>query len=402
MAQGTRACSHLCGIQTAWTDESEAEAAVAAFADALQREPIGHLVTFFSPAYGAGAVAGALARHFPGLRVSGCTSSGEISPTGGLDRGLVAVAFPRAGFRVASVLLPEIGHLDAQRAASALRALRAELDAIGTGGQRFALSLIDGLTNAEEAVISAVSTGLDGVPLVGGSAGDDLTFRDTALIHDGAVHRGAAILLLIETDFPIEIFKNHNFEPTGAKFVVTETDRERRAVRELNAEPAAAEYARALGLPLESLTATDFAANPLVVRIGGDYFCRSIRHLNPDGSLSFLCALDEGVVLTLARQKDIVAATREELARLDARLGGLDLVIGFECVLRRLDAELHQVRHCISDLYRQYNVVGFETYGEQFRSMHLNQTFTGIAIGRQPAPRAVPSGPAGGAMGIAR
>ncbi|ACL59070.1 FIST N-terminal domain-containing protein [Methylobacterium nodulans] len=383
MAQGTRSCSHQCGIQTAWTDEAGAEAAVAAFAATLDRERIAHLVIFFSPSYGVDGVAAAVARHFPGIRVSGCTSSGEISPMSGLARGLVAVAFPREGFRIASVLLDRIDDLDVERAAEALRLLRTSLDAIGTGGQRFAISLIDGLANAEEAVTSAVAGGLDGVPLVGGSAGDELTFCETALIHDGAVHRRAAILLLIETDFLVEIFKNHNFEPTGTKFVVTDTDHGRRAVRELNAEPAALEYARALGMPLEALTPTDFAANPLVVRIGGDYFCRSIRHLNPDGSLSFFCAVDEGVVLTLARQKDIVEATREELARLDARLGGLDLVIGFECVLRRLDAELHQVRHCISDLYRQYNVVGFETYGEQFRSMHLNQTLTGIAIGRR-------------------
>jgi hypothetical protein len=386
VAQSTRSCSHLCGIQTAWTDETGADRAVAALAGALDRARAAQLVIFFSPSYGVEALAEAFARHFPGVRVSGCTSSGEISPMGGLARGLVVIAFPREGFRIASVLLDEIGHLDAERAAESIRVVRADLDAIGRGGRRFAISLIDGLANSEEAVISAVSTGLDGVPLVGGSAGDELTFRDTALIHDGVVHRHAAILLLIETDFAIEIFKNHNFEPTETKFVVTDTDHERRAVRELNAEPAAVEYARALGLPLDALNPTIFAANPLVVRIGGDYFCRSIRHLNPDGSLSFLCATDEGVVLTLAHQKDIVEATREELANLDARLGGLDLVIGFECVLRRLDAELHQVRHCISDLYRQYNVVGFETYGEQFRSMHLNQTFTGIAIGRQAAP----------------
>jgi hypothetical protein len=62
-------------------------------------------------------------------------------------------------------------------------------------------------------------------------------------------------------------------------------------------------------------------------------------------------------------------------------LGGVDLIIGFECVLRRLDAESRQVRHGIADLYRRYNVVGFETFGEQYRAMHLNQTFTGIAIG---------------------
>jgi hypothetical protein len=37
----------------------------------------------------------------------------------------------------------------------------------------------------------------------------------------------------------------------------------------------------------------------------------------------------------------------------------------------------------ISDLYRRYNVAGFHTYGEQFNAMHLNQTFTGVAIGHR-------------------
>ena len=54
-------------------------------------------------------------------------------------------------------------------------------------------------------------------------------------------------------------------------------------------------------------------------------------------------------------------------------------------MLRRLDAESRQVGHGIADLYRRYNVVGFETFGEQYRAMHLNQTFTGIAIGKSLA-----------------
>ena len=128
-----------------------------------------------------------------------------------------------------------------------------------------------------------------------------------------------------------------------------------------------------------------FAAYPLAVKVGGEYFCRSIRRMNADGSLTFFCAIDEGVVLTLAQPRDIVETTRNDLARLDAALGGIDLIIGFDCVLRRLDAESRQVRQGICDLYRRYDVVGFETYGEQYKAMHLNQTFTGIAIGR---PRA--------------
>ncbi|ACA18049.1 domain of unknown function DUF1745 [Methylobacterium sp. 4-46] len=380
MTKGGRA--HLCGVQTAWSELDRAEEAVAAIADAIDARRVGQLLVFFSPAYGADAVAAALARRFPGIPVAGCTSSGEISPAGGLDRGLVAVAFPREGFRVVSTVLADVEQLDVEAAVARVRSLRLRLGTEGAEyGQRFAISLIDSLTLAEERVTSAVAFGLDAIPLVGGSAGDALTFAHTALIHDGVVHHGAAILLIVATDHPIQVFKTDNLEPRAVKFVVTQTDAEHRTVRELNAEPAAAEYARALGLQPEMLTPTVFAANPLAVRVGGDYFCRSIHRLNPDGSLSFLCAVDEGVVLTLAGRKDLVATTRDELARLDASLGGLDLVIGFDCVLRRLDAESHQVRHRLSDLYRRYNVIGFETFGEQYRAIHLNHTFTGIAIG---------------------
>lgn len=379
--------AHLCGIRTAWTEASTAAAAVAEVARAIGPSNLSHLVAFFSPDYDADDLNGALAAHFPRIGITGCTMSGGISPAGGLERGIVVIAFPAKGFRIVSTLLDAIDHLDVARTASSVRALRRTLEADVTdhpSGRFFALSFIDGLANAEETVVSALAWALDGIPLVGGSAGDDLSFRETVLLHGGTIHRRAAVLLLVETDYPFQIFKSDNFEPTTTKFVVTASDDEQRTVHELNAEPAAREYAMAVGLDPESLSPMSFAAYPLAVKIGGEYFCRSIRRMNPDGSLSFFCAIDEGVVLTLAQPRDIVETTQAELARLDASLGGIDLIIGFDCVLRRLDAESRQVRQGICDLYRRYDVVGFETYGEQYRAMHLNQTFTGIAIGRSP------------------
>ena len=68
-----------------------------------------------------------------------------------------------------------------------------------------------------------------------------------------------------------------------------------------------------------------------------------------------------------------------------SRLGGIDVVLGFDCVLRRLDARNRQVFRDMSELYRANNVIGFGTYGEQYRSMHLNQTLTGIAFGQRQA-----------------
>ncbi|MGV7031231.1 FIST N-terminal domain-containing protein [Methylobacterium symbioticum] len=383
--------AHLCGIKTAWTEAVSPEAAAAEIARAVG-VGMAQLVVFFSPDYDPETLLRALEAQVPGTAIAGCTTSGTICPEGGIDRGLVAIAFPRSGFRIVSTLLDAIDNLDVERTASAVRALRRtldpEYDRAGDPARRpercFALSLIDGLANAEETVVSAIAWALDGIPLVGGSAGDDLTFRDAVVLHGGRIHRRAAVLMLVETDYPVQIFKSDNFEPTRTKFVVTASDGERRIVHELNAEPAAREYAMAVGLDPERLSPMSFAAYPLAVKVGGEYFCRSIRHLNPDGSLSFFCAIDEGVVLTLAEPRDIVATTRAELSRLDDLIGGIDLIIGFECVLRRLDAEGRQVRQSIADLYRRYSVVGFETYGEQYRAMHLNQTFTGIAIGKLP------------------
>ena len=82
----------------------------------------------------------------------------------------------------------------------------------------------------------------------------------------------------------------------------------------------------------------------------------------------------------LAGQRPIL---EEALERLDEELGGIDFVLGFDCVHRRLEAENRQVIRQISDIFRRFRVVGFNTYGEQFNAMHLNHTFTGVAFGRR-------------------
>ena len=57
------------------------------------------------------------------------------------------------------------------------------------------------------------------------------------------------------------------------------------------------------------------------------------------------------------------------------------MIIGCECVLRSLELERTQMKQRVGDLLIANNVVGFNTYGEQFNAMHVNQTFTGVALG---------------------
>jgi hypothetical protein len=212
-----------------------------------------------------------------------------------------------------------------------------------------------------------------------------MKFETTTLISNGVVASDCAIVALVSTDVPFHVFKTENFLPTGEKLVVTASDPDRRIVREFNAGGAAEEFAAAIGIDAGALTPIAFASHPVVVRVGGEYYCRSIQKVNADGSLTFFCAIDDGIVLTIAQPKGMVESTRAELRKVGERLGGIDMVLGFDCVLRRLDAQNRQVIREISELYRNNNVIGFGTYGEQYRSMHLNQTFTGIAFGHKQA-----------------
>jgi hypothetical protein len=370
-----------CGIVALSAPGAGADELARLVAEEARRCEAAFAFIFHSPSlFTSQAVETALRAHAPELAHAGCTTAGEITPDGIGDGEALALLLPAAHFTVRSALIENISTSGMHTVAGEVERLIHELDDCGDGGpgrRRFAMCLIDGMSFAEEAVTAAIHWALDDIPLIGGSAGDDLRWQKPVLFHNGTVRSDSAVILLVATDIP-----------TDAKFVVTASDPDRRIVSELNARPAAVEYAEALGKDQHSLSQMSFASSPVVVRVGGEYFCRAIRDAGEDGSLAFACAIDDGVVLTLAEARGMVESTRSALDDLDRRLDGIDMVIGFDCCYRRIDAANRQIMRPMAELYRKYNVVGFGTYGEQYQSMHLNQTLTGIAFGRRQAVRA--------------
>ena len=152
-------------------------------------------------------------------------------------------------------------------------------------------------------------------------------------------------------------------------------------MHEINGRPAAREFARLIDLKITELTPMIFATHPVVVRIGGQYFVRSIAKVNADESLTFFCAIDEGIVLTIAKGVDMVENLQQAFDQVRAAVGPPQLVLGCDCILRRMESEREGIKEKIGRIFSDNNVIGFATYGEQFNSMHVNQTFTGVAIG---------------------
>jgi hypothetical protein len=244
--------------------------------------------------------------------------------------------------------------------------------------------MIDGLSKREESVTHALQHALGNIKLFGGSAGDDQQFLRTYMFSEGRFHNDSAELILISTSLPFHIFKTQHFVSTDERLVVTQADTARRTVIEINGLPAAEEYARLVGVDVHELNPMRFAASPVVVVIDGTDYVRSIQKANPDGSLTFFCAIDEGVVFRVAHGVGLVNNLEQTFDKIRAELGKPQLVIGCDCILRKLEVEQNGMNERVAQIFSSNNTIGFNSYGEQYHGVHVNQTLTGIAIGSAP------------------
>lgn len=129
----------------------------------------------------------------------------------------------------------------------------------------------------------AVHGRIQGVSLIGGSAGDSLKFRETRVFTDGRFYTGAGVFIMIESRLPFKTFKLQHFEPSDKDLVITEADPKTRVVFEIDGGPAAGQYADILGLKIQELSPQVFARYPVMLEIGDQWYVRSIQKVNLGG-----------------------------------------------------------------------------------------------------------------------
>lgn len=371
-------------FRRAHTRAVDARQAAREFHAGVSQPDMAMVIFFCSSEYDLEALADELNRLFGDVPLLGCTTAGEIGPGGYCGHSLSGVSFPAAACVVEAArfpLLQEFKFSDGQVfAKNLLQRLESRSSAVSTSNT-FAFLLIDGLSVREEPVVYTLQSVLGNIPLCGGSAGDDRKFASTWIFHEGAFHTDSALLILVSTPLPFRVFKTQHFVSEKERLVVTEADATNRVVKEINGLPAAEEYARVLGLTVAELTPDRYSETPIVVVIDGTDYVRSVQKVNPDGSLTFFCAIEEGLVLRVARGADIVSNLEQAFGHIQEEIGPLQLCIGCDCILRNLEIARKHLTEQTADLFARNNTIGFSTYGEQYGGVHVNQTFTGIAIG---------------------
>jgi len=354
-------------------------AAIAEVRASIHQPDLAAVFLFCSPSYDLDALGREIAGAFA-CPVVGCTSAGQIGRSG----------YQRGGLTAASIASPElVAHTllvdpltDCHERASAVAATaRTLVEQLPAGRRAFGVLLADGLSLSEEALVATLYQSLGDVPIVGGSAGDDLTFTRTAVYFAGRFLTNAAVFTIFETSHAFKAFKVQHFRPGERRLVITAANPAVRRVFEIDGYPAAEAYAAAVGVPEPALDSAVFSAHPLMLRIGGSHYIRSISKVGLDRSLDFFCAIDEGLVLAVGEAEDPLATLERGLAAASGEQGRPAIVIGCDCILRRLELESTGLDGPVGQLLADWNVMGFSTYGEQFHAVHVNQTFTGLALG---------------------
>ncbi|MGZ6616400.1 MAG: nitric oxide-sensing protein NosP [Solirubrobacteraceae bacterium] len=371
-------------IRTAQSSASDAREAAREFHSSVVQADMALVLFFCSPRYDLEELALEMARLFDAVEVVGCTTAGEIGPSGYRDHSISGVSFAAGSLRVATGKIGDLQRFEMADGRDFAQSLLQRLEAIdptASADNSFAFLMADGLSIREEQLARTLQSTLGQIPVVGGSAGDGLDFKKTYVYFDGAFHGDSAVVILATTRLPFTAFKTQHIVSTDQRVVVTGADPERRLVTEIDGWPAADAYARLIGADVRDLSPALFAARPMVVVVDGADYVRSIQKANPDGSLTLFCAIEEGLVLRGAMCRDLMQDLQHEFADIRATIGDVRVVIGCDCILRKLELAQDGLIDRVERVFRDHNVVGFSSYGEQYCGVHVNQTLTGIAIG---------------------
>ncbi|MBS7528447.1 FIST C-terminal domain-containing protein [Fusibacter paucivorans] len=296
-----------------------------------------------------------------------CSTSGEYSANGYKNGSITGFSFDKAVAEIVEIVTPPI---------KSKQNLETAYQKVKNNKNAFMLLLLDGLSGLEESVISTLFFIDKSFKIIGGSAGDDLLFKETA-IYIGK-KRVKHVAIFFDMHKRTQLLKENIYVPYGDKLLITSADPIGRTVKTINGEPAATAYAKALSIP-ESQLADHFMNNPLGKIYEDEVLIASPMKINGDKSITFYCQMMPNTFVYLLKPVNPVDKLENTLDTLNFRPSFLYVI---NCILRSLKFQQDGTweKFDATVLNTCPNTTGFISYGEQFYTHHVNQTMVMLAV----------------------
>jgi hypothetical protein len=306
-----------------------------------------------------------LRARYPQLPIIGGTTDGEMSGVREYTEQSVLLVLLRSDeleFRVG------VGH---RLAADPLAATAAAVTMAAIADRKPALCITvpDGLTTSGDLIVEGLQARLgEGVPIVGGLAGDMRKFVKTLQFFGDEVVHDTVTVLLVYGPLQVTHGIGSGWEPVGKTAKVTRA--EGHVVHEVDGRPVLDLYRHYLGPHLRTESLHEY---PLAVFEPGmtGYYIRAPFGLDEaKGTVTFSGRVAQGadVQMTQAHRANILAGTASSIRdSLAAHEQAPDVVLVFCCASRNEmlgTRTVHEIRTIIAALPEGTAVCGFYAYGE--------------------------------------
>lgn len=342
---------------------------------------------FYGVAHDDQVIARALDQRTGRRGVAG-TTAGEIGRDGFASNSMTGLSLHGKGARAAVEVVPELRKLSLvpivhlpDKLARRIGRQRDELDP----ARHLWLFLMDGASGKEGLLTPFFMQAAPRVGLVGASLGGEDPSRSSRLVHHGRVYRDAAAAMLVEYDGPFSTFKHTHMQLSDRHLEVTRVSDGGRLLEQLDGQPAQQAYAKALGVKPSKLSTRQIVSHPLGYRFRGRAFPVSILEVEADHSFRLGHSVHYGQTLSILDSCDLVGSTRDFLQKTTRELascgGDPQAMLLFHCVARFVEASEQGDASRLGEALGQAPMCGFNTFGEQFQTLHMNHSLTGVIFG---------------------
>lgn len=352
--------------------KSAAKAAIEPLGDARP----GLVIVFATAGYDQQAMLDGVAELTGREPIVGCSAEGVITRDGSDETGHAVAVVAIASDEIASHAFFAGGF--AEDAAACGRALVEQIRASGANGRLLVL-LADGIAGNCTELVRAIEGSMPGAfTIVGGTAGDFLTFARTYQYHHGVAASGGVTALLIGGDVTAEIAVTHGCDLIGTERIVTRA--ENALVYEIDGQPAWSFFKQYLAEDADTLEAMHLSHLLLTERLPesapgvDDFTVRVPVKLDASvGALYFAAGIRSGTSVQLARRNPdkVCERAREAAHAIAERRPGERplLVIDFDCagrgqLLFGADKNARLFEPMLRVFGHEVPWIGLHTYGE--------------------------------------
>ena len=271
---------------------------------------IKYIIFFSSTSYSPDDLINEFNTFFPNVTVFGCSTAGEISDNYFNTGSLVAMGFTNEVFEDICIEVLDLKNYQ-EEIKQSIKNIEKYYDSPINQLDRkkyFGLLLMDGLSSMEEKILDLFGE-YSNIEFTGGSAGDDLHFKQTICFANGKAKNSSAIIAIIKSKNNFAIESHHHFNLTDKQLIATNVDVPNRIIYEFDGQPALQRYCKLLNISVDKAPLY-FLSNPIGLNIDGKIFVRSIQKVHDNGTaLHMYCNVSDGTTLTLLNAGNIIENT---------------------------------------------------------------------------------------------